>query len=118
LLHHANKLVSWLSSEGLVPFRPNISENPEVNYQHVPIRALYQLQQLIQDISEKKLTIDADVYLYQSDQDPVVEPSSVEKLNDLITAKNISVVNLSSEIHGVVYRDIDQIQRKICVSIL
>jgi esterase/lipase len=118
LLHHANKLVSWLSSEGLMPFRPNISENPEVNYQHVPIRALYQLQQLIQDISVKKLTIDADVYLYQSDQDPVVEPSSVEKLKALITAKNISVVNLSSEIHGVVYRDIDQIQQKICVSIL
>ncbi len=118
LLHHANKLVSWLSSEGLMPFRPNISENPEVNYQHVPIRALYQLQQLIQDISVKKLTIDADVYLYQSDQDPVVEPSSVEKLKALINAKNISGVNLSSEIHGVVYRDIDQIQQKICVSIL
>ena len=28
LLHHANKMVSWVTSEGLVPFRPNEPENP------------------------------------------------------------------------------------------
>ena len=74
-------------------------------------------QERRQEIIEKKLTIDADVYLYQSDQDPVVEPSSVGKLRHLITANNISVVNLSSETHGVVYQDIDQVQQKICASI-
>ena len=117
LLHHANKLVSWLSSEGLIPFRPNHSENPDVNYRHVPIRALYQLQQLIQHINENKLIIDADVYLYQSDQDPVIEPSSIEKLSQLITAKHVSVENLNSRIHGVIYRNIDRVQQKICASI-
>ena len=117
LLHHANKLVSWLSSEGLVPFRPNTTENPEVNYQHVPIRALYQLQQLIDHLSENRLDIDADVYLYHSDNDPVVEPSSVEKLSDLISSESITLVSLNSSVHGVVYRDIDGVQQRICDSI-
>ena len=47
LMHHANRLVSWVNEEGLMPFTPNLPENPEVNYQHIPIRALYQLQQFI-----------------------------------------------------------------------
>lgn len=114
LLHRANQLVSWVSSEGLVPFRPNQSENPEVNYQHVPIRALYQLQQLIQRITEKGLKIDADVYLYQSDKDPVVEARSVKKLFELINADSKEIIEINSDTHGIVYRNIDQVQEKIC----
>ena len=117
LLHRANQLVRWVSAEGLVPFRPNKSENPEVNYQHVPIRALYQLQQLIQRIVEKGLRIDADVHLYQSDEDPVVEARSVKKLLDLIDADNKEVIEIHSDTHGIVYRNIDQVQQKICASL-
>ena len=70
LMHHANKLVSWVNSEGLVPFTPNQPENPEVNYQHIPIRALYQLQQLISHLTGDRLKINADVHLFQGDRDP------------------------------------------------
>ncbi|MGD8350333.1 MAG: alpha/beta fold hydrolase [Gammaproteobacteria bacterium] len=118
LLHHANKLVSWVTSEGLVPFRPNEPENPAINYQHIPIRALYQLQQFIDYLTANRLNIDADVYLYQSDHDPVVDPQSVHTLEKLIDAKTKQVDLLKSDIHGVVYRDIDHIQEKICASIL
>ena len=118
LLHHANKLVSWVTSEGLVPFRPNTPENPAVNYQHIPIRALYQLQQFIDHLTANKLKIDADVYLFQGDHDPVVDPESVRTLEKLIDAKSKKVALIKSEIHGIVYRDIDQVQEKICASIL
>ena len=118
LVHHANRLVSWVSSEGLVPFTPNESENPEVNYQHIPVRALYQLQQFIDHLTANSLTINADVHLYQGDKDPVVAPSSVETLDKLITAENKSLVTLDSDIHGVVYHNIDRVQQKICTSIL
>ena len=57
LLHHANKLVSWVNDEGLVPFRPNTPENPQINYQHIPVRALYQLQQLIEHLTDDTVTI-------------------------------------------------------------
>jgi esterase/lipase len=118
LVHHANKLVSWVNSEGLVPFTPNKPENPQVNYQHIPIRALYQLQRLIDHISKDKLNIDADVYLYQGDRDPVVDPDSLETLDKLIVAENKKVISLDSDLHGVIYRNIDEVQQKICASIL
>ena len=118
LLHHANALVSWVSDEGLVPFRPNQPENPHINYQHIPIRALYQLQQFIDKIREDKLKINANVHLYQGDRDPVVEPSSIRTLQKIITAEQLSVTMLESDRHGVVYGDIDDVQQKICATLL
>jgi len=118
LLHHANRLISWVTSEGLVPFRPNVPENPEINYQHIPIRALYQLQQLIDKMTAKSLPIDANVRFFQSDKDPVVDPKSARTLQRLVLAHNSSVTMLDSDQHGVVYRNIDDVQQKICASIL
>ncbi len=118
LLHHANRLVSWVTSEGLVPFRPNKPENPELNYQHIPIRALYQLQQFIDHLTANSIKINADVHLFQGNRDPVVDPRSVDTLNELIEADSKTLTLLESDIHGVVYRDIDDVQRKICARIL
>ncbi len=118
LMHHANKLVSWVTEEGLVPFTPNESENPEVNYRHIPIRALYQLQQFIDHLSADKLTINAKVMLFQASRDPVVEPASIKILKKLIQCTQISLSMLDADIHGVVYRDIDDVQQKICASLL
>ena len=37
LMHGANRIVRWLSSyEGVMPFRPNESEHPHINYRHMP----------------------------------------------------------------------------------
>jgi esterase/lipase len=118
LVHHANKLVSWVNSEGIVPFTPNEPENPAVNYQHIPLRALYQLQRFIDHIREDTLTINANVFIYQGDRDPVVDPESLDAIDKLIVAEHKSVIFLKSEIHGVVYRNIDGVQEKICASIL
>lgn len=118
LMHHANRLISWVNSEGIMPFTPNESENPELNYQHIPLRALYQLQRFIDYLREDRLTINADVYLYQGNHDPVVDPSSLQTLDKLIDAEHKSVVLLESDIHGVIYRNVDAIQQKICASIV
>ena len=118
LVHHANSLVSWVNSEGLVPFTPNQPENPEVNYQHVPVRALYQLQRFIDHFRDTKLTINADVYLYQGDNDPVVNPKSLEMLERQIVAEHKQTILLDSDIHGVIYRNIDKIHQKVCATIL
>ena len=101
-----------------MPFIPNQTENPQVNYQHIPVRALYQLQRLIDHLSSDTLTIKADVFLYQGNRDPVVDPSSLEAIDKLIVAEHKSLIMLNSEVHGVIYRNIDEIQQKICASIL
>ena len=117
LLHHANNIVRWVTSEGLVPFRPNKPEHPEVNYQHIPIRALYQLQQMIEYIETNPILIGAKVYLYQSNQDPVVDPVSIEKLKKIVEASDKTVITIEADRHGVVYENLDNIQQKICATI-
>ena len=118
LVHHANRLVSWVNSEGIVPFTPNEPENPEINYQHIPVRALYQLQRFIDQLRANTLTISADVYLYQGDHDPVVDPTSLQTLQRLIVADRKFAITLDSDTHGVIYRNIDEVQQKICASIV
>lgn len=113
LLHQANKLVRWVSSEGLIPFRPNESEHPEVNYAHIPIRALYQLQKLIEKLMNTPAVIHCPVTLMQADNDPVVEVDSVEKLFRHIDADDITIEMIQSQKHGILYEDIDQTQQKI-----
>jgi esterase/lipase len=114
LVHHANNIVRWVSSEGLVPFRPNTPEHPEVNYQHVPIRALYQLQLLVDHVLKQPLSIQADVFFYQADQDPVVEPGSVEKLYQHINAANKTITIIEADRHGILYENLGDLQQKIC----
>jgi esterase/lipase len=113
LLHHANKLVRWVSSEGLIPFRPNQPENPSVNYQHIPIRAVYQLQKLVAHILDNKLDIGARVFLYQGDQDPVVDPASLEILENTITCTQLTSHLIESTNHGVIFNNIGNIHQKI-----
>ncbi len=118
LLHHANKLVRWVSSEGLIPFRPNDTEHPEVNYAHIPIRALYQLQKLIKQFIENPAPISCPVTLFQSDQDPVVIPESVDKLYQHIESTHKQIEIIKSQRHGILYEDIDNTQQKIIDAIL
>ena len=101
-----------------MPFTPNQPENPQINYQHIPVRALYQVQQFIDHLRQDELTINANVYLYQGNKDPVVDPASIETLDKLIVAKQKAVITLNSDIHGVIYKNVDDAQQKICASIL
>jgi hypothetical protein len=42
----------------------------------------------------------------------------MQTLDKLIVAENKTLVSLDSDIHGVIYRNIDQVQQKICATIL
>lgn len=113
LLHQANRIVRWVSSEGLMPFRPNNTEHPDINYAHIPIRALYQLQKFIEHFFKHEARIACPVGLFQSDQDPVVVPSSVERLFDHIESPYKHIEMINSNRHGIVYEDINHTQQKI-----
>lgn len=113
LLHHANRMAQLIQLDGVIPFQANDPEHPEVNYQHIPIRALYQLQQLVDQLMSKPLVINAEIHLFQSKNDPVVEPSSVNSLFQHIVAKNKTINMVEADRHGIVYENIDEIQQKI-----
>ncbi len=113
LLHHANKISRWVTQEGLMAFRPNDTEHPDINYAHIPIRALYQLQKLIGHIFQLQANILCPVTFFQSDEDPVVVNDSVNLLYEHIESKHKKNVTIHSNRHGIVYEDIDDTQQKI-----
>ncbi len=113
LIHHANKISRWVTEEGLMPFRPNDTEHPDVNYMHIPIRALYQLQKLIEHVLQLQAHIACPVTFFQSDADPVVVSSSVNLLYEHIESRQKKIVTIHSNRHGIVYEDIDNTQQKI-----
>jgi esterase/lipase len=113
LLHHANKIAKLIKPEGLIPFRPNDTEHPDINYQHIPVRALYQLQQFIDHLMNKPLKINARVHLFQPDNDPVVESSSVDKLYQHIEAEIKTITIVEADRHGILLENLGQIQQKI-----
>jgi esterase/lipase len=99
--------------DGVFPFQPNNPEHPDINYHHIPVRALYQLQQLINQLMSEPLNIKAKLHLFQGKNDPVVEPSSVESLYRHIEAKDKSITMIEADRHGIIYENIDYVQQKI-----
>ncbi len=108
LLHGANRLASWLPSfEGIIPFRPNESEHPHINYRNIPVRGLYELRLLV-DVAEKRLSeVACPVLVMQGDADKVVDPKSAEILMKKLGSAHKQLHKVRSQRHGILNEDID-----------
>ncbi len=114
LVHHANRLMSWLPSyEGIMPFRPNESENPDINYHSIPVHALFELRQMVSELNDKLVSIHCPVHLYHADRDPVVEPISANMILDKISSDEKSIKLINSDKHGILYNNTENIQQLI-----
>ncbi len=102
LLHGTNKLVDWVSAyEGVKPFIENDQEHPLVNYRHVPIKALYELRQLIHDMDEFLPLCTCPILIMYAKNDPVVSVKSAYKVMAAITANNKQLKIINSNQHGI-----------------
>ena len=107
LVHRANRLVRSMSSlDGVMPFTVNESENPEINYRHMPVRGLYELRRLVSAMVPHLGDIRCPVCLIQGTRDPVVVPDSIDSLERRIDGAPLTVHRVDSDRHGIVYRDI------------
>jgi len=114
LVHHANRLMSWLPSyEGILPFRQNDSEHPDINYYSMPVHGLFELRLMVSALNGKLSDIHCPTYLYQGDQDPVVEPVSAEIIMEKISSETKSNTVIPSTRHGILNEDIGHIQQLI-----
>jgi esterase/lipase len=108
LMHGANRLIRSISpTDGVMPFRDNQSEHPHINYYHIPIRGLYELGRLVDELRSRVPEVRCQVLLMQGDADPVVDPGSVRVLRDLLDAADVEVKEIASTRHGIVYGNID-----------
>jgi esterase/lipase len=114
LMHGANRIVRWLSSyEGIMPFRPNQSEHPHINYRNVPIRALYELTQLNDKLKKALKQITCPVTLIQATDDQVVDPDSANTIYDLLKTEDKRLFWVESKRHGILHEDIGETHQHI-----
>ena len=106
LVHGANQLVQLVKAEGMMPFRPNESEHPHINYSHMPVRALYELGRLVEDLKKCLPQVQQPVFIVQGDQDPVVDPDSARRLYHALGSDHKKILMVPSERHGILYQSI------------
>ncbi len=106
VLHGINKLVEWATSqEGIVPFRPNESEHPNINYRHVPIRGLFELRRLIDDMTHSLADVTCPVMVVQGTEDKVVDAKSAHIILEKIASTDTSLHLIPSARHGILNED-------------
>jgi len=109
-----NKLFKKFSySEGIMPFKENAPEHPQLNYKHVPIAALYQLLVLIKKTRPRIKKLHCPTFLLQADNDPVVDPSSMEELLNYIPNHYLNYQWVTSNRHGILYENTEDCQQKV-----
>jgi esterase/lipase len=108
LLHGTNKLVDWVSSfEGIKPFIENPTEHPTINYRHVPVKSLYELRVLIQDMDDFLPLCQCPALILQGNNDPVVSIKSAQEVIDKIGSKTKRLKIVNSKRHGILMENID-----------
>jgi esterase/lipase len=107
LLHGTNKLVGWVSAyEGVKRFIENIPENPSINYRHTPIRSLYELRLLVDDMDEVLPLIAIPVFVVYADQDPIVSIKSAQEIFEKLGTPRKQLKIINADRHGILLHNL------------
>ena len=118
LIHGANKLVRWVSSfEGVMPFRANISEHPDINYRNMPVRGLYELRLMADELKRRLKDVQCPVTIVQSTGDQVVNPRSGERIRRRLGSAEKTLHMIASDHHGILNEDIGGSQELVAAFI-
>lgn len=107
LMHGANRIVSWLSSyEGVMPFRPNESEHPLINYRNMPLHGLYELTRVTGQLNSVLPDVRCPGCLIQATADRVVDPESARIAQAKLGSPRKELHWVDSNRHGILNEDI------------
>jgi esterase/lipase len=107
LLHGTNRLLRWVSSaEGVKPFLENEPEHRAVNYSNVPVKSLYELNRLMDDVVENLANIEISTLIVYADNDPVIHGDSTQIIMDNLGSKYKVAVEIHSDRHGILMENI------------
>ncbi len=108
LVHGLNRLMAWWPSleAGVMPFRLNDSEHPEINYRHIPVRGVYELRRLVAHTLRLLPLVEVAALVIQADGDPVVDPASARQIMRRLGTARKDLVWVRADRHGIVYENI------------
>jgi esterase/lipase len=114
LLHKANRLANLLTGlEGLKNFDRAEPENPDINYRHLPISGVRELQDLISAFQEVLPEVKVPVLVLQADEDPTVELASAHDIEERLGSHSKRVVIIPAERHVLVLDDRLGVHRRV-----
>lgn len=107
ILHGTNRLVNFVSStKGVKPFLENNPEHKTVNYTNVPVKSLYELNRLMDNVEELLPAITIPALIVYADQDPVIHIESSQIIMNKIGSKYKELVAIQSDRHGILMDNI------------
>ena len=107
ILHGINKLAEWVTSlEGVVPFQPNESEHPHINYRHIPVRGLFELRRLIGEMVHRLTDVTCPVMIIHGTEDRIIDPKSAHIIHKKIASTDTSLHLIPSDRHGILNENI------------
>ena len=113
LVHGTNTLMRWFSSYEGKSFVTNQSEHPDINYCNMPVRALYELRRLIDDLENRLADIATPTLILQADKDPVVDAKSADIIHAKLGTELKKREFIAADRHGILYENIGDTQEKI-----
>jgi dicarboxylate--CoA ligase PimA len=114
IVHGANQLARWSAAgEGPMPFRIHNSEHPEINYRHMPIRALREMSRLVEEVERRLGDVRCPVTVLQASGDPVVEPKSAAVIHEKLGSSLKTMHIVPAERHGILHDDIGDTQQRL-----
>jgi esterase/lipase len=113
LMHGANALMRWMPSFKGRPFIVRDSEHPEINYRNVPVRGLYEVRRLIQELDDRLKDVHCPVLLLHGDKDPIIDADSSRIIFRKLGSKEKELVYVRSNRLSILLEDIDGTQGKV-----
>ena len=114
LIHGLNKLTEMITpAEGIMTFRVNDSEHPDINYRNIPLAGLQELRLLVDDVQDHLEEITCPALILQGQNDPVVDASSADFIFNAIGSSDKKLEMIPTDRHGILNEDIGGCQDKV-----
>jgi esterase/lipase len=114
LINQINKLAASLPYlNGIKRFKKSSPENPDINYQYIPISAIHQFKSLMDETEDSLGEIDQPILIIQGDGDPTVDPVSAELLFNKVSSRDKKIFRVDDNRHVIVLEKGSPIQREV-----
>ncbi len=110
LLRGTNILARWMSRRTGRPFVEQTPEYPQYAYREVPLRAIYELHRLTEELEDVLADVECPVLLAQADRDPVLDPESARMIFKALGSKNKILRSVRGDRHNMLVDDIGGIR--------